>query len=730
MRVALLFPPATDPRGPHLSLPSLAAYLRQADIEVVLHDLDIDTLLWWLDPTRLTAAAQACERHARLLPEPQQRAMENLLGLAPWVIEHSAEAVATLRDLEAFLDPDRHHQARRTLNAALRLVSGSTGGRVRYAISPASYEVDGIDPSRLRDLLDVTSDPTTDLFREHTSAVVLPALAASAPDVVGLSILNRQQVIPGLHLARRLKQAGHVVVLGGTVYAKFHEALRERPAFFDAFCDGLVAFEGEHALVGMVEALAAGRSVRELADVPNLLSLDGAGRVVAGPTKVEDVKALPTPDFTGMPLDRYLNPVPVLPIVTGKGCYFNKCKFCDIPSINSISPRAYRVRDATQIAADIAELHARHGARHFEITDEALSPTLLLRLADALEAHPGIDPRFVGYARLVPGFSADTCRRLYAMGMRKLFFGLESGNQEVLDHMVKGVDVDEARTVLRNCVDAGIAVHVFSIVGFPEETERQARDTLSFLLDEHATLDAPMNTFDVHPFGLDLRTEYGDNPERYGIEVAPDEAPLDFPITLRGWRNTRGIDAATADRLIAEFSAELRSAYRGWRAFPEQQWAGFEEYAVVYGDHYDRQPFLYRMALPETGSGDAFSLRWADHVQVGRTLPSIADHRPEDGPGDGPADGPGDGPGDEPGDGMVLLRTFGADLPVPAWFVSFVNELPSRLTRETLRGLLADAIVGGDGAHQGAGDDGAMRDALDGIDQFIASRALWLRPVP
>ena len=40
-----------------------------------------------------------------------------------------------------------------------------------------------------------------------------------------------------------------------------------------------------------------------------------------------------------------------------------------------------------------------------------------------------IRPRFVGYARLEPGFTAAVCRRLHAMGVRKLFFGLESGSQ-------------------------------------------------------------------------------------------------------------------------------------------------------------------------------------------------------------------------------------------------------------------------------------------------------------
>jgi radical SAM superfamily enzyme YgiQ (UPF0313 family) len=151
--------------------------------------------------------------------------------------------------------------------------------------------------------------------------------------------------------------------------------------------------------------------------------------------------------------------VPVLPIVTGKGCYFNRCKFCDIPFINTISAKPYRVRDAEQIAADVALLHERHGARHFEITDETLSPKLLFRLADALVPHAGIRPRFVGYARFEPGFTPEACRRIHEMGMRKLFFGLESGNQAMLTTWTRAF-ASTLPVAARNCVEAGIAVHV------------------------------------------------------------------------------------------------------------------------------------------------------------------------------------------------------------------------------------------------------------------------------
>ena len=86
--------------------------------------------------------------------------------------------------------------------------------------------------------------------------------------------------------------------------------------------------------------------------MPNYLYLE-KGVVKVTPSRTEDVPSLPTPDFDGLPLDRYLSPAPVLPILTGKGCYFNRCKFCDIPYINHISKKAYRVRSAGQVVEDV-----------------------------------------------------------------------------------------------------------------------------------------------------------------------------------------------------------------------------------------------------------------------------------------------------------------------------------------------------------------------------------------
>ncbi|HVV44739.1 MAG TPA: radical SAM protein, partial [Bryobacteraceae bacterium] len=512
-----------------------------------------------------------------------------------------------LRNPEAFFDSNEWGAARAGIMDALDICSAARDRRLRYGIDPIGYEVAGIDPQRLTSLIEATRDDRCNLFAEYWERDLYPALEREAPVFTGITITNRQQILPGLLLARRLRERGYFVVIGGALITKFAKKLPGLPAFFETFANAVVAYEGETASIALADALAAGR---DLSDIPNLLYLNN-GVVRTNRVHVEDVASLPTPDFAGLPLDRYLSPAPVLPVLLGKGCYFNKCKFCDIPYINHISKKAYRLRSAETVVRDLKQLNERFACRHFEFTDEALPPRTLEHFADELQRQRQSAFHFVGYARLEPAFTGDVCRKLAAAGFRKLFFGLESGCQATLDHMDKGIQAADVPVVLRNCRNAGIHFHIFSILGFPEETPVQAQETVRFFEDHKDLLNAPGISFDVHPFGLELRTEYAEKAESFGVLISPDALRKDFIVGLGDqWTNTRGLAPAQAVDEMIRADARLRAVYTDFHRGPQTLWPGFEEYAVLYSDHYSQRPFPFRSSLPDDGALNGFSVRW------------------------------------------------------------------------------------------------------------------------
>jgi hypothetical protein len=618
MQVTLIFPPATDPRAPHLGLPYLAAVLRRAGVPTRLIDADIGGLMAVLH-------ADAIQRHLTSLrggrPSGMDPAtMSRLLTRSEALVETIPRAFATLRDPVEFYDAHLFRAARARLQDGLDLASAAAGRPVHYSLCPIRYDIDGIDEQSLPDLIAATADRCGNLFDDYWEEELLPSIVADQPDLVGISIVNRQQLLPGLTLARRLRERRLFVVLGGTVFSKFVTKLMQVPDFFAHFADGVIVYEGEAAMLELVEQLRLGR---DFSRVPNFVYVS-EGRTRLGRTHVEDVDELPAPDFDGFPLQDYLTPVPVLPILVGKGCYFNECKFCDIPFINSVSKKPYRVRSPEKIAQDIVDLSNRFGCRHFEITDEALPPKLLDKLADALAPHEARQFSFTGYARLEPGFTALLCEKLARMGMRKLFFGLESGDQTTLDHMAKGVRIEHVRPVLKHCRDAGILFHIFSIIGFPEETEERARNTLRFFEENVDVIDHPGNSFDIHPFGLELRTEYFANAARLGLEIPATALDKEFVIGVRSeWSNTRGLRSEEVVRLVSEYSGTLRRIYSRFHNSDLHLWPGFEEFSVLYADRYAAREFPFRTTLPEENDPSPFTLVWCPDVLVERNTDKI-----------------------------------------------------------------------------------------------------------
>jgi radical SAM superfamily enzyme YgiQ (UPF0313 family) len=577
--------------------------------------LDIDGLLALMRPERLNGAGEELRRELSV-DQPDHR---RLLRLSEVLPERAPEAIRVIHDPNRFYNPNELGAARETIFNCLELTSRASKESVSYNIFPITYDVEGVDPQSMPDLLRVTANPAANLFAEYWESEVYPKLRVSSPDLIGITITNRQQIIPGLTLARELRRQGHFVVLGGTVYTKFVKQIQREPGFLHSFADGVVAYEGETAILELVNQLAGGR---DFSKVPNYLYCEqGAVRFTFNHT--EDLASLPTPDFAGLPLERYLAPELVLPILFGKGCYFNRCKFCDIPYINHIAGRAYRLRPVELVAKDILELNRVFNCRHFEFTDEALAPQMLAHLADELAPHHSKRLQFVGYARLERALTKPVCHKLAEMGMRKLFFGLESGAQETLDHMDKGIRVAEVPGILTNCREAGIAFHIFSIVGFPEESERSARKTLQFFLDNKDLIDHPDNSFDIHPFGLELRTRYYEGADSFGILISSHALTKEFAIGIEQahWQNTRGLTHSEADRLVHEFNVLVRQAYRNYHASPAQLWPAFEEYAVLYASHYRGRPFRWRTSFPSLTDSRAYRLRWNPSMVIERYGP-------------------------------------------------------------------------------------------------------------
>ncbi|MBN2107604.1 MAG: radical SAM protein [Deltaproteobacteria bacterium] len=581
MNIQIIFPPVSDPRGPHLAPAALAAALRRAGHRVVLRDLDLELALFLLQPDIL----QEHLHKARALFETldvhgprsdwktlawRQKIGERLSN-AEAVIKKIPDQVAVLQG-DRFYDSRAYYAARRMIDAALGLVCCSCDYDLSYTMDGQNFET-RFDAAHLGHLLEAVKDDRANLFGALYERRGLHDTVAARPDMAGICILNYQQILPGLTLAKKLKDAGLFVVIGGTVFSKFIDALEQNPAFF-TLCNAVAVCEGETALCRLADELARSPAACDLAAVPNLIWADNGAVRVNRPFHVEDLGRLPEPDFTGLPLERYLAPATVLPYNLGKGCYWNSCRFCEIPLINNLSGARYRVKTARLIVDQLEELSQRFHTPYFQFTDESCPPELLEEMTDLIMAR-NLKINYLCYARLEEGFTEEQLKKLHAGGLRKLMFGLESGSDRMLKIMNKGITAAQAERVIRNCGRAHVNFKLFVIMGLPGETLEDAWETRLFLQSVSPVLKDPLNHVEINLFHLDAFSCFGKNLDRFGITL-PGKDRGEFYLGTSNFSCPGSMDKKALHQFISQTREELASL-----TDMQAKHSGWEEYSLL-----------------------------------------------------------------------------------------------------------------------------------------------------
>jgi hypothetical protein len=328
------------------------------------------------------------------------------------------------------------------------------------------------------------------------------------------------------------------------------EKLSRRPEIWD-WIDSFVLLEGEKPLLTLCEMVETGG---DLENVGNLIYRDRSGTVRATAKQDPiDIKTIPTPDFDGMPLEKYFSPELVLPLAATRGCYWGKCVFCTLYTV--IGP-GYRGRTTAQTVEDMRILSEKHGTKHFYLAIEDLPPNMAKALPRAI-LDAGLDVNWWCDARLEHDvFTQEVCDDLAASGCKRIAFGYESASRRVLDAMCKGIDPDASMDLVHRVRKAGISVTLYVMVGFPTETREEARATLDAIVVNREAIQE----VSVRVFYLDETSEIFRRRTEFDIvEIFPDpDADLQV---YYDFRCSRGMTRKEAREAYLEFTTALRSHF-------------------------------------------------------------------------------------------------------------------------------------------------------------------------
>jgi anaerobic magnesium-protoporphyrin IX monomethyl ester cyclase len=313
-------------------------------------------------------------------------------------------------------------------------------------------------------------------YRRHVSQTILSQIYSFRPNVVGLSAMTFQYS-SAVKVAKIIREWNPEVpiVLGG-----YHGSLCYKEVGLSAeatLFDFLIRGEGEMAFEQLISALRKGN--RDFSAIPGL-SYKKNGEFVHNPKgPLADLKKLKRPnrqarvvkDFTlfGLPFDC---------LETSRGCVLN-CRFC---SITKMYGRNFRKFPLEMILSQIDELQLAGRKWIFLVDDNITLDVRWLRtLCEAIISEGFNNIRFVIQAS-VDGIYSDLTlpKLLYQAGFRIVFLGIESGKQRNLDLLRKGYSVNQAKAVVSELHDHGIATIGGFIVGNPDDRLKDIRDAFRF----------------------------------------------------------------------------------------------------------------------------------------------------------------------------------------------------------------------------------------------------------
>jgi anaerobic magnesium-protoporphyrin IX monomethyl ester cyclase len=304
-------------------------------------------------------------------------------------------------------------------------------------------------------------------------------LAEHSPDVIGITATTIQ-IESAWRFARELKAlTSAIIVLGGPHATVLSAESVQRPGV-----DAVVRGEGERAWLDLCECAEKGESLEGVLGV----TFQKDGEIVHNLDQpvIDDVDSLPFPAYHLFKMERYSNLQPTLddvagpsyPILSSRGCPY-RCNYC-----SQILPRGWRARSPESVLSEWRWLVEDLGAAEIGVLDDSfnIDRQRVLDICDRLIAEGLNHVPWI----MINGIRAnlvdeELLGRMREAGCIRAAFGVESGNQRILDTVIhKQLTLDQVRAAFRAAKAVGMETIGFFIIGLPGETEETMEDTIRF----------------------------------------------------------------------------------------------------------------------------------------------------------------------------------------------------------------------------------------------------------
>jgi len=424
-KIILIHPPIAKPAEPPAGIAKLSSCLKAYNINHQIIDANLEGILYLIQDT-----AQNNEATDRWT----LRAVKNL-----------QRNLAALRNIATYSNKSMYQRVVSDVNRLL-----NSAGKARGVdMSLADCHDGNLTPVKSSDLICAAEKYQSNPFYPYLETRLTDALEEET-DFIGFSLNYLSQALCTFAMIGFIKSINprQKIILGGSLTTSWIK-LGARSDIFHELVDEMVAGAGEQKIL-------------------QLLGINADRTNYA-------------PDYKDLSVNQYLAPRIILPYSSSRGCYWHNCAFC--PEKSEENP--YQPLPVSQVLEELRALTWQMNPALIHILDNAISPALLGALA---QEPPGVP--WYGFTRVTRHLADDDfCLALKKSGCVMLKLGIESGDQEALDALNKGIDLPTASAVLKSLKRAGIATYCYFLFGTPPETKAGAMKTLDFVCDHHDCID-------------------------------------------------------------------------------------------------------------------------------------------------------------------------------------------------------------------------------------------------
>ena len=331
-------------------------------------------------------------------------------------------------------------------------------------------------------------------------------ISSLKPDIVGLTAVT-YNFSRAEKICRQLKQLTNppITILGGPHLTALPTLIKNSPFDF-----GVIG-EGEQTLAELIRAI--NNEKHNFTNIKGLIFQRRNELVITPPRPyMQNIDKLPFPSRDLLPALATYRPVPgmfrqlpMATMITSRGCPF-QCIFCS----RAVFGQTYRARSAKNVVNEMEILMNNFGCREIRIWDDTFN-LMPQRVIDICQEILRRQLKFSWSCLCRANFVSNKMLKMMKQaGCWQIAYGIESGNDNILKTINKGLNKNIVQRAVKLTKKAGIETRGFFILGLPGETEQTLRETINFA--KNLDLDtAGFNSLIPFP-----GTEVYQNINRYG----------------------------------------------------------------------------------------------------------------------------------------------------------------------------------------------------------------------